>query len=285
MVFIQTVYADMLFLVNFSMDMLCLILVSRLRSRRLTLPRAAAGASIGGIYSVAVLFINLPPPTAIPLHLICCILMCAAAFGIAGGFRTLLIDCASLLISSSLLGGVMTAAFSLLNSSGINTESAGENDLPPWLIISVGILSAVAARLGGDHLRGRASKKFADAEITLLGKTLTLHGFFDSGNLLADPISGRRVLVADEKYIEHFFDGRKKLGVSDLAEISPEAQRCAMPIPFHTPSGEKTIVAFRTQRLVIKYDGHLRESDALVGFARVEGVPDDCSVIIPTDLL
>ena len=282
---IETVYADLLFLVNFSMDMLCLLLVAKLTSKRLSLLRAALGAALGGIYSVGILFVSLPPPVALLLHFTCCAAMCATAFGIRGGARRVLSDIAAFLISSSLLGGIMTAAFSLLNTLEINTENAGENDIPPWLILTFGVTSALLARIGGGNLKKKASTRFAEVEITLGDKTLAVSAVCDSGNLLRDSISGRAVMVADTRHTEYFFGSKKEITPLDLPRLSPELGRRSSLIPYRTASGSKTMVAFRPQRLIIKSEGREHEADALVGFARVENAPNGCSALIPPELL
>lgn len=282
---IGTVYADLLFLVNFSMDMLCLILVAKLTSKRLSLLRAALGAALGGIYSVVILFISLSPPLALLLHLTCCVAMCAASFGVRGGAKQVLLNTAAFLVSSSLLGGIMTAAFSLLNTLGISTENAGENDIPPWLILTFGAISAFLAKVGGRHLKKKASLRFAEVEITLGDKTLAVSAVCDSGNLLRDSISGRTVMVADTRHAEYFFGNKKEITPLDLPRLAPELGRRSSLIPYRTASGSKTMVAFRPQKLIIKSEGCEHEADALVGFASIENIPNGCSALIPPDLL
>ena len=54
----QTVYADVLFLINFSMDFLVFYICARLSGRRLYPFRSALASALGGAYGVASLFIN-----------------------------------------------------------------------------------------------------------------------------------------------------------------------------------------------------------------------------------
>lgn len=285
MIDIQTVYADLLFLVNFSMDMLCLILVAKLTSKRLSYVRALVAAAIGGIYSVAVLFIPNFPFLSFFLHLVCGIVISLTAFAKKGNsLGALASDTAMFFISSALLGGIMTAAFNLLNLTDIGSGGSEENGIPLLLILSAGGVSALAARIGGNYLKRRASKIYAEVEITLGERTLKLNSICDSGNLLHDSISGKSVVVADEKYIEYFFEGRKTLSLTELTSLPQELVKRAVLIPFQTAAGKRTLVAFRPHRLILLKNGKRRDVDALVGFAPLGGTPEDCAALIPQDI-
>ena len=45
------VYADVLFLINFSMDYLCLYITARVLHRKMTLWRILSASALGGIYA------------------------------------------------------------------------------------------------------------------------------------------------------------------------------------------------------------------------------------------
>ena len=72
------VYADLLFLVNFSMDFLCYYLCARLLRRPLSLWRGIAASALGGIYAVAVLFLYADRVPAFLLDVIICFVLCSA---------------------------------------------------------------------------------------------------------------------------------------------------------------------------------------------------------------
>ena len=54
----QTVYVDLLFLVNFCMDFQCLFLAGKLLHRPFHVWRALIFASLGAVYAVAALFLS-----------------------------------------------------------------------------------------------------------------------------------------------------------------------------------------------------------------------------------
>ena len=53
----REVYADLYFLVNASMDLLCMMITAAVLHRRAVRWRALLGAAIGGVYAVAALVI------------------------------------------------------------------------------------------------------------------------------------------------------------------------------------------------------------------------------------
>ena len=81
----QIVYADLLFLVNFSMDLLCFFVTGRLLHKDTRMWRMIVASALGGVYSVAVLFLPLGTLTAVLLDLLFCAFMCLCAFGIKNG--------------------------------------------------------------------------------------------------------------------------------------------------------------------------------------------------------
>ena len=179
----------------------------------------------------------------------------------------------------------MTATFNLMNGSSIELEGAGDNDIPPWLLLTVAVSATLATCAGGRLLNRRASRSVAELSVTLGKKTLTVSAICDSGNFLTDCVSGRPVVVLDESYTGDFFKGFKKIELGDLAFLDGDTAARVSLIPYFTASGEKTMVAFRPQKLTVKAGARQSEVDALVGFARIKRSVSDCRAIIPPELL
>ena len=74
------VYADLLFLVNFSMDFLCFYFLCLLLHKRLPVLRVCVASALGGAYSVASLFINSGAHLRFGLDVSVPVLMCIIAF-------------------------------------------------------------------------------------------------------------------------------------------------------------------------------------------------------------
>lgn len=285
----QTVYVDLLFLINFSMDFLCLFLTSRLLSRRLSLPRALLAATLGGIYAITEL-IALPDNFAgVFLDLGFCVLMCFLAFFSKGERLTsLLVVSVSYILASALLGGIMTASFSLLNrySPPISQESA---DMPVWIFCLVTVLSTVATLLGGRHLKKRASTTSAVVEIVFDGRSVKLRAMCDSGNLLRDSISGRPVLIADSDAVSPLFQGKhppaSTWNAESISSFPPTLAERVRLVPTNSVGGDRLMVALRPDKLFLHDKSGAHSADALVGFTQLHCALRDCKALIPPELL
>lgn len=196
----DTVYADLLFLINFSMDFLCFYIVARLSRSRLCLWRTAIASALGGVYAVAALFITCGAAAATVIDIIVLLLMCAAAMAARGmSLRRLLGQ--SLLYAgvSAAMGGIMTALYTLLNKADYPREAvSGSGDgVSLWTLALLAAAAAAAALAGGRQLRLRAAAKRADVIITQGDRSVRLHAMTDSGNLLTDPLAGRQVIICE----------------------------------------------------------------------------------------
>ena len=283
---LQTVYVDLLFLVNFSMDFLCIILMSKITFRKLLLWRAFLAATIGGLYSVLLIFTPISGVIGIAANILCCFTICLVAFSSRGeSFSVLLTHCLTYFLSSVFLGGITTAAFNLLNNSGINTDSLEGEDFPPLMTLSLGVCSVITTYLGGRLIKRRSCKQTAKITLTLSDKTLTLMGLYDSGNLLRDNISGAPVVVIDKKYTKYFFGKLKNFDLDSLTALPPRIAPKIVLIPYLTVGGSKTMIAFRPQTLTITSREKVKSANALIGFANVKLSVDGCTALIPTELM
>lgn len=284
------VWGDLLFLINFSMDFLCLYLAARLLHRRLRPLPSLGAATLGGIYSVAALFIEADRPISLLLDAAVCALMCAIAFARRGrGWRQLMPEIGTYLAVSVALGGMMTVLFELLNRFKLPRGSGGDN-ISAWLFLLLAVISGLAAWRGTGFLRGLRSRSFAEVEISFCGCSLTLHGVTDSGNLLHDPISGRAVIITDTHATlpllppgvrEAVLSGR----LERLEEVAPSCAGRLRLIPGATVAGSRLLVALVPDKMVL-HTGHGEvEVTAIFAPAELPRLPDGCRAIIPGELI
>ena len=260
--------------------------MSKITFRKLLLWRAFLASSIGGLYSVLLIFTPISGLVGIAANILCCFTICLVAFSSRSEpFSVLLTHCFTYFLSSVLLGGITTAAFNLLNNSGVNLAGPEGEDLPPLLTLSLGVCSIVTTYFGGRLIKRRSGKQTAKITLTLLDKTLTLTGLYDSGNLLRDNISGTPVVVIDKKYAKYFFGKLKIFDLDSLTALPPSIAKKIVLIPYSTVGGSKTMVAFRPQTLTVSSSEKVKNANALVGFAEVKPSVDGCTALIPTEIM
>ena len=286
----QTVYGDLLFLINFSMDFLCLFLVAKLLSRPMSPFRFTLAASIGGIYSVVSLF--LPQRFfSLLIDLLFCAVICLAAFASREeSRRSLLTLCVAYFLSTVLLGGIMTAIFSILNRLAPPLDELEKStDIPPWILISVALLSALASLFGGKFLHKKAQRKTVRLEIRIGGRRASCLAFCDSGNLLCDPLDGRRVILLDTSMAKLLLPVDAEplfLSPKEAAEKIPNTLiRRIRVIPMRTVGTESFLYAIRPDRILLKDEKETHSVDALVSFTEFGGALHECKALIPPELV
>lgn len=191
-----TVYADILFLINFSMDFLTLCLTGKLTSKKMSRTRLLLSAAFGSLTGTAAMFLLEGIPFVL-CGLLTAVLMTRIAFGRDANVSRysavsrLLRDSVILWGAGTLLGGIMTSILSL--GDAVYTEGGDERFLPVFLLCFA--ISSFLVRLA----KHSSAKKSAEITVTACSVTVTFSALCDSGCLLTEPISGTPVIVTSEK--------------------------------------------------------------------------------------
>lgn len=267
-------YADVLFLINFSMDYLSLYAAARLLSLPTKLWRLLAGAALGGIYGVISVMLLWQ--------------------GIGGATLTFFISCGMVLLSfggcdsgrgffravfsvwgiGALIGGFMTV-FSGMLPGAAPYSAAGDI---PVAALAVILFVRLAARRGG---RGYAEISFTYGENTYTGRALV-----DSGNLLTDPISGLPVVLIRESDARRFAGGEvdgKFAGVMPQGlGLSPGVRA----VPLRTVTDVRILYGFLCNSLIIRKGKRTCRRSAVICIDKQSpGGYGGCGVLLPAALL
>ncbi|MBQ8849411.1 MAG: sigma-E processing peptidase SpoIIGA [Clostridia bacterium] len=280
----QTVYVDLYFLINFSMDFLCLYLTSKLLSVKLPLFRGLLAAAVGGIYANVALLLPIGGISSVLLDAAVCALICFTAFWRKREWKRLFLYILIYTAVSAALGGAMTALYYIFNRTdifGFIRESDGDG-LSVWLFALLAIISAAITLVGGRGFTKRMSAREAEVEITYLTRSVRLHGICDSGNLLRDPISGKPCIVADRSKMKEILpETLLSADAAGLERLSADERRRIVLIPTKTVSGEGMLIGIRVEKIKISVGGRAREADAVVALSGLS----DSEALVPSCLL
>lgn len=285
----QTVYIDIFFLINFTMDFLCFFLVSKLLSTRLVTKRAVLASALGGVYACASLFVYLTGVTAVIVDILACVAMCAVAMKPKGSFSGIFGFSVVYTAVSMVLGGMMTALFSFFNKMGLDKVMGDEGDsdgISVWLFVLLAIISGAAALFGGRFFKKKSSRHEGRVEISYKGKTTYLKAMCDSGNLLVDPISGKPCIIADIAAMEKILpEGMSELLKSDRTELlGAEDMKRVRVVPARTVSGGGMLYAIKADVIRIDMGKGWRETDALVALCTIGDNAQGAEALIPSSL-
>lgn len=286
----MVVYGDLLFLINFSMDFLCFYLSCLLLHRRLPTARACIASVLGGIYSVVSLFISAEQPIALLCDVGVLLGMCAIVY-ISRGITVRWLIKASFLyfFVSALLGGMMTALFSLFNRMEIFAFEEGmDESINVWIFALLAIAGSVFTLGGGKIFRSSSTKRTAILKIRAnRDKMVTIKTLIDSGNLACEPISGRGVVFAslescrgvlDDEIYENILKG---INLEDMP--LSVASRIRL-IPSITVGGSVFLPAIRFTDIELSLGKTKKELDLYVALVR-DGVAGDYDAIISNEAI
>lgn len=282
------VYADLLFLINFSMDFLCLFLSVKLLHLRQVTWRMLLAAALGGVYSVLALFLEVSSLVALAIDVGACVAMCAVC--VAGkGMRVprLLLFCGTYFGISALMGGGMTAIYHLLSRADLPLGEVQSDGISAWIFLLLATLAALAAAFGGRMFSRQTAAKPCTVQVRMADREWELQGLCDSGNLLRDPISGTPVIVVDRAcWLERMPAGLRRAIESEGRELSDgEGLHRVRIVPMQTAQGSGMAVALLPDEVLIKaQNGKARAVHALIAPAH-SALTGDFQAIVPLTLL
>jgi stage II sporulation protein GA (sporulation sigma-E factor processing peptidase) len=253
----QIVYADLLFLVNFSMDFLCFFVTSRILQRRFSAWRCIVASAMGGVYSVAVLFMRLNFLFGLIADLTFCAIMCLIVYGIKDKTVGLFLLNTTVYFGVSMgMGGCMTAMYSLLNRMELPLGEVERNPdgISVWLFGLLAVCSGAVAFFGGGLFKSSA-EEISEIDIHYKGNRLSVRGMVDTGNMLRDPVSGRPIIMVDVKVMSGFMNSEVAVAalkgdVSKIISLDPTHK--IRVVPMNTASGKALVCAFVPEKIHIR---------------------------------
>lgn len=286
----QTVYLDIYFLINFSMDFLGLFLSARLVERRIKYYRLVIAAGVGAAYACVALFLS----AAGLWRLLLDALACLAVGGVAAFDRRALksLPYFSLVFGavSIILGGAMTALFYLFNRLGVDLLFGGRgggDGISVWLFAILAGISALLALKGGGALKKRAVRKRGRIEIEYGGKRTSLSCLCDSGNLLREPISRLPCVLVEldalSSVLPYSLTEAVKKGNITLIE-ERERSRVRL-IPSQSATGKAMLVGFRVDALRIDMGGGAAKTDAYVVLMTEKISEKGIKALVPSEIV
>ena len=216
----ETIYLDSLLLTNFVIDYFLLLVTGRICAMTLRRGRIALGAAVGSAYALTPFLPGGGFLAALPVKLLWAALMMLTAYGRE---KRLLRGCAAYLVLAAAFGGVVWAAA----PAAMETGGAYIPVSMKVLVLAFGLCYA-AVLLVFNRRFARMEREKQSVEVTLQGRTAALQALVDTGNTLFDPLSGRKVLVAEAAALEPLFSG---LSAAALREDPAEGARLLSALP------------------------------------------------------
>lgn len=193
-------YIDVLFLVNFMMDYILLLLVRKMLASTATYGRICLGAIMGAILTCIVVIIPTPHTLIkfVVLHVL--VNTCMIRVGLKIRDITSFIKAIFMLyIGGFLLGGLLTSVSQYVKVGSLFFALAVSGY---YVVLAIWKFISWVLRWNQYH---------CTVELHFKGEKYRIKGLIDTGNALCDPISGQPVNILDRKAAKKLF-GEKPMG-------------------------------------------------------------------------
>jgi len=232
------IYADIMLVINFVLDFLCLFISGRLLSKKFRAIRVILASLFGAVYSLA--YYALYPLAwyfMLPLHIAAACVICLIAFK-SNSLKNFAKTVVVFILTAALLGGLLSAVYGLTGrfSEGFYTEISASS-----LIIISGLSTLIA--LGYSLLcKRKVVVKSMRADIYINGEPIKVNLLVDSGNMATEPFSSLPVIILRSTIMP------PPLNLPSLDD-SPIPLRM---IPLKTSSGSGVLFGFIPKKIVLR---------------------------------
>jgi len=283
----QTVYADLLFLVNFCMDFQCLFLTARLLRRPFPLKRALLASVLGALYACGALFIPANGGVAFLLDLFVGLLMCGLVFLPQEEKKwRFLIPFGLYFGVSAAVGGVMSAISTLFSRLDYVPKEQENNSV---LFFLLAFLGGLFTFLWGRLCQRRAKNKCVKLHLEYGEKKLSLDAFVDTANHLCDPLGGRPVVVIDRVVARELLPPElleaAERGMAGLSLLPPTLARRVRMIPAATVTGRGVLLAIAPDKALLDAGRGAHTVDLLLTPAALGNATEGHKALLPPALL
>lgn len=244
----MVIYVDILLALNWWIDFLLLLGVRRAMGGDGKPWRLAVGALVGA-FTCLTLF--LPPISvwlSLLLRLASAVVMVTVAFGLRPR-RLWLREVILLFALSAGLAGFCSALYFFLAPQGFYVcNGVVYYSVPPLLLVALTVVCYGLLCLSEQILRRRAPQgHLFRVTLAYAGHTTAFSCLYDSGNHLAEPFSGKPVLVVERQVAEVL-----RIYIPTVADL-PAGWRL---IPYNTLGGKGLLPAFMPDAVAVIMGGH-----------------------------
>lgn len=256
------VYLDVVFLINFTMDFILLILTEGLLKKSTTYRQIILASVLGGVWSCLAETRVFPPNLVILItYFIVPALLVKICFIKSKGIEMIRATILFLLLTST-LGGIASALYYHLKIGLYFHETFMKNGM----LLMVLALSIIFIFVGirNIHFSQMYSKKICKVIVRLFNENVKLNAIVDTGNVLMDPYENKPIHIVEKAKIIALIDG--------ILDDDAAYKRNIHFVPINTVSGNNgCIMVLRTDYIQID-DGEkkLCEKDALIGLSDVK---------------
>ena len=276
---VDTLYIDIYFLINFTVDILSLYFAGKFSKVKTTVIRLIAGGGVGALFACLVaLFVFEWYIYAFVLIATAIIISYVYAADVSVIRRVKLFF--SFIIFETLIGGAVSYGYGILDKylyPGFTEDGGAENRNLLILALTV-LLSFGIIKLLFYVFFGIKSEKNVTFTIVLFGKKQEFSAMVDSGNLLRDPMSSYPVILVKRASF------RLIPSKDDLTSCEDPSVKCRIRLIPAKGIGDNRILVGIRPDYITKENGEKIEN-VIIAFDNEEGNYGGYSALVPESLI
>ncbi|WP_339215421.1 sigma-E processing peptidase SpoIIGA [Ornithinibacillus sp. FSL M8-0202] len=277
----MTIYLDAVWVLNFLLDLMLLMLTQALSRVYTPKGRLVLGAIVASfIVPITLYFPNAYISTVFG-KILYSILIIAVTFRFVSVKQMMKQLLLFYFVTFTIGGGLFAAHYVLqnpiaLSASGFLSFSNGYGDPVSWLFVAIGFPIALwftKNRMDKHVVEKIRYDQLYEVCLTIHNKSFTTTGFIDSGNQLVDPLTKRPVVICDESFLKQWFQHddwiklRQAYENFNMEDIPVNWASYMQVVPFHGVEGRSNFLfALKPDNLAIYYgEQQIVASKLLIG--------------------
>lgn len=277
----MTIYLDAVWLLNFLIDFMILMLTGAIAKESIRKRHLVLGACVASIIVPLTIYYPGSFLTSVPGKLLYSILIIVVTFRYGTLSRTLKLLALFYFVNFTVGGGLIALHYMIqrpigISTAGFLTVNQGYGDPVSWLFILIGfpcVWLFTKRRMDKHAIEKIRYDQLYQVTLTMKNKSFTTQGYIDSGNQLVCPLTKKPVIIGDDIFLKQWFtdDEWKALQTTkedmNLENIPKAWEAMIHIVPYLGVGGNSQfLLALRPDLLVIDYHGEQIKTDkVLVG--------------------
>lgn len=244
----QVIYADVLFIINAYINYALLVLTEVISGVKTSRLRIALSSLLGGLYSLIILIPNISSLAVGLTRLPAAVIFIMCAFK-AGHIKTFLRLFGSFFLTNFVFAGLMLALwyFASPKNMYLNAFVVYFDIEPIALIVLTAICYFLIKGISSVVKVNQPKNTIFSLKVHINDKAIDLPAFYDTGNNLYDPFTGKAVIIVSADALKDIFPDKKH--IYESAVLSGIAIRY---IPCTVLGGDMLLPCFSVERVQIK---------------------------------
>ena len=265
----KTLYIDIYFLINFTVDLISLHFAAMLSHNRAENKRLLVAALLGALISSVCVLIDLPFVTL--LLFVVTVIFSAVFCCRDTGAKGRMVFGISLIVFLSLVGGIVSFVWNLLDDALADFLIEGDVVNRKMLffaliaLLSIGVFKMLITVMNTGKIETKV-----EFEIKFLDKTCYTEALVDTGNLAIDPLSMKPVLII-KKELARTFISEDIISLNDVDALDKKTKKRIRLIPLTKSDETHVYVGFVPDDVKVHYAGKAYSADVTVAIDKEGG--------------